>query len=297
MQIQTTQNRKEIKEHGDYAFPVSFSLESIQAYELGKFLWHWHPEIELTLFLSGEMESHIHDSVYTLKAGDGLFGNCNTLHAGFQKDGQDCSYLSITFLPRFLYGYEGSRLQTKYVNAITKNDNWGSLKLESSVDWQKEILDMLRDLHRLSQEPPEDLELQTQILLLRIWQKLYQYFQTLPDKKERPQKNMQRLRELISYLQEHSAEDISLDDIAGHINICKSECCRFFKKYMNMTIFDYLLLLKVQNSLPLLKQGESITHTAEMVGFSNAAYFGQIFRRYIKCTPSEYRAQNQEGAP
>ncbi len=56
-----------------------------------------------------------------------------------------------------------------------------------------------------------------------------------------------------------------------------------------MKIFEYLLFLRVQNSLPILKEGESITKTAGLVGFSSPAYYGQIFKRYMKCTPKEYQ--------
>ena len=58
---------------------------------------------------------------------------------------------------------------------------------------------------------------------------------------------------------------------------------------MKMTIFDYLLSLRVQNSLPLLMAGESVTKIAGMVGFSTPAYYGQIFKRYMGCSPSQYR--------
>lgn len=294
MQIRTEKNKKEIKEHGNYEFPVNVSVESIQAYEQGMFWWHWHPEIELTWIMEGEIEYHVNDSVYHLHKGEGLFGNSNTLHAGFQVQGKDCFYLSITFHPRFLYGYESSGLQTKYVSFITENDRWPSIKLQKDIAWNQEIIAWMGEIYELSWHKPEDYELQVHILLMRIWQLLYRYFCSLPKEEELPQKNIERLRDIIAYLQEHYNENISLDDIAGCVNICKSECCRFFKKYMNMTIFEYLLFLRIQNSLPLLKKGESVTRVAEMVGFSNPAYYGQIFKRYMKCTPREYKMQHED---
>ena len=294
MQIQTNQNKKEMKEHGNYEFPVKICEESILAYEQGMFLWHWHPEIELTWIRSGEIEYHVNDTIHILKAGEGIFGNCNTLHAGFQRNGQECEYLSVTFHPRFLYGYEGSILQTKYVSFITENDRWPALKLDPGVSWQKQVLGHIRKIYQISKEEPQDFELQVHLLLSEIWQQFYLYFQALPDQGTKSPRQIQRLQKLLSYLQEHSAEELSLDGIANQVNLCKSECCRFFKRYMHMTIFDYLLFLRVQNSLVLLKAGEGITETAEAVGFSNAAYYGQIFKRYMKCTPSQYRARHRE---
>ncbi len=288
-QINIEKNQKEIKKHGDYAFPVEVSIEAIQAYEQGSFLWHWHPEIELTWIMSGTIEYHINNQSYILSEGEGLFCNSNTLHSGYMKDGQECTYLSVTFHPRFLYGYENSILQTKYIDFIISNDSWSSLKLEKQVSWHQRILYQIQNIYRLSSDRPADYELQVQMLLMRIWQSLYHYFTNLPEKHRQPQKHLQRLRDIISYIQNNYNQEISLDDVASHVNICKSECCRFFKKHMNMTIFEYLLFLRVQNSLAILKEGESITKTAGLVGFSSPAYYGQIFKRYMKCTPKEYR--------
>ena len=61
VQIHTEKNQKEIKRHGNYEFPVNISPESIQSYEQGYFLWHWHPEIELTWIISGQMEYYVND--------------------------------------------------------------------------------------------------------------------------------------------------------------------------------------------------------------------------------------------
>lgn len=290
MQINISENQKEIKEHGNYEFPVGINIEKIEAYEQGAFLWHWHPEIELTWIMSGEIEYHVNDKKYILTEGEGIFGNSNTLHAGYRREGKECTYLSVTFHPRFLYGYENSVLQTKYVDFIISNDAWSSLKLEKQVVWHQEIIKMLRDIYELSQTPPEDYELDVHVILMQMWKKLFRYYHELPEKEQKPQRYLERMRYIISYVQEHLDQDITLDDVAGHVNICKSECCRFFKKHMGMTLFEYIMFLKIQKSLPLLREGESVTKAALMAGFSSPAYYGQIFKRYMKCTPREYRS-------
>ena len=289
MQIITQKDQKELKEHGNYAFPVNISIEKIQSYEKGLFLWHWHPEVELTLILSGEIEYQIEDDTYLLSKGDGLFCNSNSLHSGHMHEGADCTYLSITFHPRFLYGYENSILNTKYVNFITSNEQWPSLMLRQSTSWQKEVLNCMHDIYTLSQEPTNDFELQTHMMLLDIWHKLYQHFSEKPSKDSKPNQHLQRLRDILLFIEEHYNQEIALEDVAKIANICKSECCRFFKKHMGITIFDYVLYLRIQNSLPLLKKSDSITEVAAMVGFSSPSYYSQIFKRYMKCTPMEYK--------
>lgn len=295
MQLHTEKDQKEIKKHGNYEFPVHISLEKIQAYEQNSFPWHWHPEIELTWVMSGQIEYFVNNEKNLLSQGEGLFCNSNALHSGYMVDEKDCSYLSVTFHPRFIYGYENSLLQTKYVDFITGNESWHSLKLQKDVGWHQDIIGRLQKIYRMSQNPPADYELQVHLILAGIWQSLYQYYGSLPSGGQQPQKQLARLKEILSYIQTHYTQELTLDEIAEHVNICKSECCRFFKKYMKMTIFDYILFLRVQNSLPLLREGESVTKIAVMTGFSTPAYYGQIFKRYMGCSPSRYRKEHMAG--
>ncbi len=294
MQLQTEKDHKEIKKHGNYEFPVHISLEKIQAYEQNFFPWHWHPEIELTWVVSGQIEYLVNDKKYLLTEGEGLFCNSNSLHSGYMVDQKDCSYLSVTFHPRFIYGYENSLLQTRYVDFITANEGWHSLKLQKDVDWHQETVRQIQDIYRMSKDPSPDYELRVHLILTGIWLNLYRYYRSLPASEQQPQKHLARLKEILSYIQDHYTQEITLDEIADHVNICKSECCRFFKKYMKMTIFEYILFLRIQNSLPLLRAGESVTRIAGLTGFSTSAYYGQIFKRYMGCSPSRYRKEHMD---
>ena len=211
------------------------------------------------------------------------------MHTGHRIGHQNCSYLSITFHPRFLYGYENSILQTKYVNHIITNTQWSSLLLDSSIDWQKDVLKAMKEIYQINAEQPDDFEMIVHEKLLNIWHHLYNYYSTQPVCTSKSTDHMQRLRDIISYIHGNYDTNITLDDIASHIGICKSECTRFFKKHMNMTIFDYILYYRIQESLPLLIEYGSVTEAATMVGFSSPSYYTQIFKRYMKCTPLEYR--------
>ena len=82
MQIITDPAGKELKKHGDSSFPFLVSYERLSGYETGSFLWHWHPEIELTYIEKGEMLYKINQNTFHLKEGQAIFGNANALHAG-----------------------------------------------------------------------------------------------------------------------------------------------------------------------------------------------------------------------
>lgn len=294
IQIHTTDSQMEMKAHGDYHFPVYISEESIGIYEGGAFMWHWHPEIELTWIQSGTIDYRVNEQQYILSQGEGLFCSSNALHSGYMTEHGNCEYLSITFHPRFIYGYEGSILQTKYIDSMAVSPGLSSLPLLPEVSWQSEILESIKQIYRWSKQPPIDYELAVHLTLTRIWQLLFRYFASLPDTGISEAEHLDRLKNILTFIQTHYQEALTLEDIADSVNICKSECCRFFKKHMHMTLFDYLLFYRIQQSLPLLKEDNSITDVAGMVGFSNPCYYGKLFKRYMNCSPREYRRQGTE---
>lgn len=299
MQLHLDTNKKELKAHGTYACPVNISFEQLSRYERKSFLWHWHREIELTLLLQGEMLYQVNDTVYHLRKGDGLFCNSNALHTGSSCNDSDCTYISVTFHPRFLYGYENSLLQTKYINKITEDSSLSGLSLSSSVPWQAEILQQLAALHQLALSPDPSYELQIQLLLSRIWLVLWENAAFGSQETDQGiQKNTDRVKKILIYLQNHYTEKITLADIAAEANICQSECCRFFKKHMKESLFEYLLSYRIEKSLPLLAEGKMpITEIASRTGFSSSSYYTKVFRERMGCTPSQYQINNETSAP
>lgn len=295
MELQVNEQGQETKLHGTYGFPVNLGHKRISAYETGSFPWHWHNEIELTLVLAGEMEYRVNDSSYLLKEGEGLFCNANALHTGSMHAGADCDYLSLTFHPRFLYGYEGSVIRTKYVESIIESSALSSLQLTGEIPWQREALDSLRRIYGLFREKPELYELEVQRLLLGIWAGLYRnYGDEVQRAPVEDAEKIERLRTLLSFLHGHYAEKVTLENAARQVNLCKSECCRFFKKQMGISIFEYLLEYRVAQSMDLLKKGYTVAETSERCGFSTPAYFTKVFHARTGRSPSRYRKESRE---
>lgn len=290
MQIQTNQKQRELKDHGTFAFPVNVSHENLFSYERSSFFWHWHPEIELTLIVSGDINYQVNDKTYHLTAGEGIFCNANMPHTGHMYNKEDCVYISTTFDPRIIYGFESSRIQTAYVTPLTLDGRFSSIKFSPDVAWQAEILENLSKIWDIFSSKAPCWDFQIQILLSRIWLTLYQNTEPQIEMLPAVQRDRERLLLLLSYLHDHYQEKILLENVAAQINICKSECCRFFKSHMNESLFDYLLHYRIQKSLPLLQNtNKSITDISLLTGFSNPCYFSKIFKSEMGCTPREYR--------
>lgn len=294
MELNRDGRNRELKLHGTYGFPVYAGRKWISSYPTGSFPWHWHEEVEFTLVAAGRMDYRVNDSRYLLKAGEGLFCNSSALHSGSMGD-VDCDYVSLTFHPRLLSGFEGSAIGGEFVQPVVESRSLASLKLTAGAPWQREILYRLWEVYRLLLEKPLLYQLEIQRQLLAAWAKLYaNCAQRARSAPEADQEKLRRLRVILTYVQEKYAEKLALEDVAQQVGLCKSECCRFFKRQMGSSLFDYILDYRVGKSLSHLKAGRSVGEAAAAVGFSDASYFAKAFRERTGRSPSEYRRENMQ---
>ena len=144
-------------------------------------------------------------------------------------------------------------------------------------------------------------ELISKASVLYIWQELFTLSnqESLSPAKKTAAQDEQRVKQAILYIQEHYMESITLDDIAASILVSKSECCRCFKRALNITPFEYLMKYRILASTKKMhnKTLDSISEIAGSVGFNNTSYYNKIFKKYMNCTPTEYRSSIKKDLP
>lgn len=91
----------------------------------------------------------------------------------------------------------------------------------------------------------------------------------------------------VGYLGANVNKNISISEIARYINSSESGVKRIFKKYANMGVHKYFLLLKIQAATSLLQDGHSVGETAERIGFASQGYFSACYKRETGQNPSE----------
>lgn len=280
--------------HGDYGFPFQIDRNVLSQYEHNRFGCHWHSDLEFTVVSDGAMEYQANDTVYRLTAGSGMFVNANCLHTAWSQEGMDCAYRTFIFNPVLIYGYENSVIETKYVSPLIKSQQFSSCFLDRKNENHNRMIRILSEIDAIHSGAPAGYELQIRDRLSELWILLFQEFRSATDGGESPgSKNIPRLKQVLNYIHQNYREKMTLDGIARSCNVSRGECCRFFKKIMRQTPFEYLLAYRIQKSLPLLLENEmNVTEISESVGFSSASYYSEIFRRSMFCSPTEYRRKH-----
>lgn len=290
MQIITNELQKEIKEHGSSYFPILISKERLSKYESGSFLWHWHPEIELTLIDKGEMIYAVNGNSFHLYEGEALFGNTSSLHSGFMFENKDCIYTSITFDPKLIYGSENSILYLKYVAPIIQNFSLSAINFDLSESWHHKIIDILGEIIEIDQEHYTTFEFDIQIKLQQFWKLIFLHHSVVSTTTDYDKRNYERIRNIITYIEKNYTAKLTLEDIAKQIHLSKEECCRIFKRYMKMPLFDFILEYRIEKSLNyLVNSNYSIQDIAFNVGFNDSNYYSKVFNKINGCSPTKYR--------
>ena len=99
-----------------------------------------------------------------------------------------------------------------------------------------------------------------------------------------------RIEAIHEYLMKNYREDVSLEKLAGLVNMSEGSLCRFFKMNMGVTIFEYLNKIKIEFACKLLMdQNHSMTEVCFDSGFNNLSHFNNQFKKIAGVPPSEYR--------
>ncbi|MDC7291733.1 AraC family transcriptional regulator [Blautia schinkii] len=293
MQIATNQFQKELKPHGDTAFPMLVSYERLSSYESGSFLWHWHPEIEITLVQSGEMLYKVNHCTFHLKEGDILFGNANALHSGSMLQNGDCQYISITFDPKLVYGFHESAVYGKYVKPLIQDFSLPAIQFDGTEEWHKAVSGIVGEIIWIYKEQPAFYELGLVKRLQTLWQFILENSPPILSYTSHDRIAYDRVREILSYIALHYRDKIQLKDIAEYLHLCPSECSRLFKNYMNISLFTFLQEYRIERSLEyLMDMANSISDVASRVGFEDSNYYSKVFTRLKGLSPREYRKQS-----
>ena len=201
---------------------------------------------------------------------------------------------SYLFHPVFLSGHFKSVFETKYVAPVIQDKRFDLIEFKGDTPAQTNILSLLRKAPRLLGH--SDCEFQARNLFSEIWLLLIEEIQNR-EKNDKPLKRIEqdRIQTMISYIQNHYMEHVSLSDIAASAAISTRECTRCFKNTIRRTPFEYLQDYRIETAEKMLSDtDEPVIDIALKCGFSNGAYFSKVFKEYRKMTPGAYRKMHTD---
>jgi AraC-like DNA-binding protein len=101
-----------------------------------------------------------------------------------------------------------------------------------------------------------------------------------------------RIDEVISYIQEHYAGNLTNKSIAKQFNYHPNYLSKQILSYTGKSLYQYLISYRIARAIDILTTTNvPIAEIAEMVGFANPSHFCKTFRQKTGVTPSSLRTR------
>jgi AraC-like DNA-binding protein len=250
------------------------------------FLWHYHPEYELTLILEGSGERMVGDSHEYFFPGDLVLLGPGLPHTWVSEMSSAAVVIqfSESCIAPILQFPECDRIRKLLartsqglafpVTGLGKGDLMASIMRLPTSKAAGRITGLVDVLQALAGPRVGARALASP------------YFQPAAGKKAEG-----RIGKVFQFIHQHSGETVSLGEMAALINLSESAFCKFFKRTTGKTFSDYLADIRIGHACHLLSESdETIAEIAYRSGFESLTYFNRVFLRKKGMRPREFRA-------
>jgi AraC family transcriptional regulator len=99
-----------------------------------------------------------------------------------------------------------------------------------------------------------------------------------------------KLKQVISYINEHLEQKLTLAEISSAIQMSPHYFASSFKQSTGMTPHQYVMKCRIEAAKQLLlKQELTLIEICQQVGFESQSHFTRVFRQHAQTTPKAYR--------
>lgn len=242
--------------------PMSVSMQDATDFPM-----HFHHQIELFYLIRGEQEMTVDSVSCTLRAGDAALVLPNAVHS-FRNIQPGRSVVAV-----FDASYAGVYRQTLQRSAC-------------AFPFVREAhADVMLALLRLARDENLDEVLKTAYASVALGRLL----SALELTERGSASATDDLRRVLNYIDEHISDTVTLDAIAGSLQMNRYAVSRLFSERMGCGLSEYVNSLRADRARSLLSEGTlTVSEICSQCGFDSERTFYRAFRRQYGASPREY---------
>ncbi len=253
----------------------------------GTYAVHDHPSYELLYVVSGQVEFFIAGHVFAVGGGTLLTFPPGVMHGVLVRTDSPYERYTLHFDPQVL-SMERRRLLLRSmpsdllgVATVQQGQNAVWEKMESSG-----VLRMLEAMEGLRGTDPEMLSELMPIYLEGILAALIPHAAKKRSSPTAPSRPLDQLEQIISWVDQHYTESISLESLAEKFFLSKGYLSTLFRQATGSSVKDYVRARRMAHVRLLLASGMNASQAASRVGFSDYTTFYRAYMRSFGHAPS-----------
>ncbi|CAM3782227.1 helix-turn-helix domain-containing protein [Marinicrinis lubricantis] len=288
-------NLREEMSMPDPHFPVK--VNHCQFHEAGVVLFphHWHQHIEFLYFVRGEARIECNSHSMEVGPGDLVVVNSNDLHHGVSLS-EDLLYFALIADTSVLGSHSVDAVDTKYITPIAQN----RILFQHKITNDSRIQQCMDQLLAEFRERDFGYELAIKSYLYQLLTILIRNYVTRiisPVEYNTRLRNLERFNPIFQYIEQHFEQKITVDVLAGLIQMSRFHFSRVFRDLTNKSVTEYVHMIRIHHAEHLLRSTTmTISEIALAAGYNDIYYFSRMFKQYKNVSPSIYRdSVNTEG--
>jgi AraC-like DNA-binding protein len=257
------------------------------------FLWHYHPEYELTLIVESRGQRLVGDGIADYGPGDLVLLGPNLPHSW--RSGPvptDAPEVHRAVVVQFLHDFLGEKFFAleEMVSVARLLDRSSCGLAFGSTAAGPRVARRLADIPSLA--PARRLVTLLSILVDLAGEAGAERLSTGTVRPICRAEDQQRIDAVCSYLGRHFSEEIDYSQLAHRIHMDLASLCRFFKRATGRTMTAYVNELRIATAAQLLRETDlSVLEAGFRAGFGNYSNFNRQFKRMKGVGPRTFRRE------
>ena len=253
---------------------------------------HRHEDIEISLATEGSIIYNVCGRAVRVDEGSAVAVNSGRFHTMYcAADIKSRRGIQIMINPAIICTTK--ELEDRFVVPVIAPDSPDYFLFSKDDPGSGKVLGYIREILSAYRDGKNSLAVAR--AFFSVWQELYGRISggtfpppAAPQGKESGTRRT--LKSMLEFIYENYSREISLAEIAAAGNMGRSKCSEIFIKYLHDPPMKFLTNYRLYKSLKLLEETDkSILDIAYETGFATSSYYTETFKKYIGCTPTEYR--------
>ena len=244
----------------------------------GYIMMHRHDNLaEVTLLVHGKGQYAVNNHIYDVKVGDVILSGAGIVHDAFMQEREHYGTITVQI--------ENLQMPDCAPGQFLPRDQVPVFHLPKQYPELRKLMSDIRDLSGI--ENPEFREAcqeKTETVLELVSDMIH-------DSGRPVQKMDSFCLEIEEYINEHYAEDLSLESVAAAFYVSTFHLSHLFKRETGYNFKQYLMRMRIGEAQKILlyEPKVRIADIAQRVGYEDASYFSRAFQKETGMSPKEYK--------
>lgn len=260
------------------------------------FIWHYHPQFELTLTVNARGQRYIGDHLGDFEPGDLVLVGPNLPHTWSATERIDSTQPMLAVVVWFSPEWIG-QLAAAFpeLHSLRHLADRAGPALHFSIDTSARCAARLLQLQALP--VPQRLPLLLDVLLILADDGRAQALASMAQTAINADGQQKRMEKVLDHMHAHFRDEIALETLAQQAALSLGAFHRFFKRHASCTPGAYLARLRIGRACQQLIESDlSIAVIAQEAGYRNLAHFNRQFLSAKHATPRAFRRSYRQVA-